>query len=204
MIEGHGFAVREAKGMVLMDQTASARGGSTTKEVDGPGPALRRHRELLPPLLQGPEGLTPRRVLRSRRVAPCGPCRRTAIRHARHGSHAILAIAIPGGPIPMNGPLKRLISFFESPAGRAGAADKRRWVEGAETSPSNSTAGPASTSSSTRARTTRSSAASIEGYRPNESLTDMLPLFTRPGDCVLDLGTHVGTFSLTAAAWAAG
>jgi FkbM family methyltransferase len=38
------------------------------------------------------------------------------------------------------------------------------------------------------------------GYQLNEYLTELLPRFTRPGSCVLDLGAHIGTFSLAAAA----
>ncbi|GAC1471691.1 MAG: hypothetical protein NVSMB9_18130 [Isosphaeraceae bacterium] len=40
----------------------------------------------------------------------------------------------------------------------------------------------------------------LQGFRVNEDLVNLLRRFTRPGDCVLDLGAHVGTFSLAAAA----
>ncbi len=40
----------------------------------------------------------------------------------------------------------------------------------------------------------------LRGHRFNQFLTDMLARFTQVGDCVLDLGAHVGTFALTAAA----
>jgi len=38
------------------------------------------------------------------------------------------------------------------------------------------------------------------GHHANAELTELLAEFTRPGDFVLDLGAHVGTFSLAAAA----
>ena len=40
----------------------------------------------------------------------------------------------------------------------------------------------------------------IAGYRPNSFITRQLQRFVPPGGSVLDLGAHVGTFSLTAAA----
>jgi FkbM family methyltransferase len=39
-----------------------------------------------------------------------------------------------------------------------------------------------------------------EGYRANDHLSDQLGAFLKPGSWVLDLGAHIGTFSLAAAA----
>src|SRR5438874_2058976 len=44
------------------------------------------------------------------------------------------------------------------------------------------------------------SQAFAQGNYPSGPLTDLMFQLVRPGDCVLDLGAHVGTFSLAAAA----
>ena len=81
--------------------TASDEGRFDEKRGDGPRPDLRRHRGLFPPLLQGAEGLTPRRVLRSRRVRRADRPRRTRTADpTRHLDPRVPKVLDSRGPDP--------------------------------------------------------------------------------------------------------
>lgn len=100
----------------------------------------------------------------------------------------------------MNGPLKRFFSFFEARPAAPAPASARKWVNEYETFGVELGGGARFDLVFDAGTDDPIVRGYIDGYRPNENLTDLIPRFTRPGDCVLDLGAHVGTFSLTAAA----
>ncbi len=95
----------------------------------------------------------------------------------------------------MNGPFARLFSLF---APRP--ADTRAWVRGYETLTVKLDGGKSFDLVHEAGTDDPVVQDYIKGYRANDFITEQLERFTQPGDCVLDLGAHVGTFSMTAAA----
>ena len=109
-------------------------------------------------------------------------------------------LSTPTGPLLMNGPLKRLVSLFSPRAGGPSSPDTRQWVKECEAYTVELDGGARFDLVFDAGTDDPVVRGYLAGYRPNEHMTDLLPRFTKPGDCVLDLGAHVGTFSLTAAA----
>ena len=104
----------------------------------------------------------------------------------------------------MNGPLKRLVSLFSPGAAETSSPAPRQWVKDYDTFEVQLDGGARFELSYDAGSDDPIVRGYLEGYRPNQELIDYLPVFTKPGDCVLDLGAHIGTFSLSAAAMGRG
>ena len=217
LLEGHGFAVREAKGMALMDQSVregrfiearswAATGSTTTSRTASSFITRPRRSDHSPG--RGPGTGGPAAAPGPRRAPGLFPA--ACVRPAPAGGSALASSSqSPRRPhesrlsevtLVMNGPLRRFVSFFSARPAEPLPAATRPWVDAYETFTVKLEGGTSFDlvfDAGTQDPVVRGY---IEGYRPNEFITEQLTRFTRPGDCVLDLGAHVGTFSLTASA----